>query len=395
MDKQLLAIVDSPEAKSQQLKLDMFDTVIVSDPRELEQHPRRDEIELAIIEFPKLSDPASEPLLASKSYFSDMEIPVVAMMEQASLEQKIQILESGYQDIISHRDSREELNTRILAQIFHRVANEQLKQNLDQANIAAFSAMNESSNLGNNIQFLLNIHQCANLDELGLVFFQTINDYDINCSLQMRSCFGAKNMEANGMERQLESELLNQLKDTGRYYDFGSRSVCNYGCVSVLIKNMPEDELRYGIIKDNTFTLLQGLDARVRALDEHSKLEQEKDALKQLSHGITHAMTGLEMEYHGVMNSIITAVEDMSDKIESGISTLLLSEDQENFLENAVSGCVDEATTIFNEGLKIDTHLKGLEEKIKQVLAAAEEQSSPPPIPIPTDVSSNCDVELF
>ena len=66
-------------------------------------------------------------------------------------------------------------------------------------------------------------------------------------------------MEANGMAKDLEAHLLDELKDVGRYYDFGKRSVMNYENVSLLVKNMPiEDERRYGAIKDNIFSLLQG-----------------------------------------------------------------------------------------------------------------------------------------
>jgi hypothetical protein len=49
-------------------------------------------------------------------------------------------------------------------------------------------------------------------------------------------------MEANGMDKSLESKLLLEMKDQGRYVDFGHRSVMNYGAVSLFLKNMHVDE---------------------------------------------------------------------------------------------------------------------------------------------------------
>ena len=403
MEKRLVAIVDHDRIAANAediayLDNELFTPVIVADLPEIQTQIDPDSIDLLLIDNTHQDHLIESLCEACKQFCEPHGIPVVVMVKAIDLQQKIQTLESGFQDIISCDQPLSEITTRLMSVIYHRIANDQLKANLSQANQAAFSAMSESSNLGNNVQFLLNVHHCSNLDQLGQVFFQTINQYGLNCSLQLRSSYGVKNMDANGMERPLESELLTQLKDVGRYYDFGKRSVANYGCVSILIKNMPEDEVQYGMIKDNTFTLLQGMDARVRSLDEHSKLEEEKDSLEKMSHTVTHVMKGIEMEFHAIMTSIVDVVEDAACKIERGIPSLMLNEEDEAFIETTMNHCITEANRRFSNGLKIEQHFKGLEEQIKHVLETAQTEEIPhhePIMDMHVGDQGTEDVELF
>lgn len=102
------------------------------------------------------------------------------------------------------------------------------------------------------------------------------------------------------------STLLIESQEHGRYFDFGIRCVVDYGSVSV--HNIPEDENIYGLIVDNTFTLLTGLGARACSLDVHLQLEQEKDTLQHLSPSIASVMKGITMDSQSVMLKIVDVI---------------------------------------------------------------------------------------
>jgi hypothetical protein len=181
---------------------------------------------------------------------------------------------------------------------------------LAQANEMAFIAMSDTSDLGVNIQFLLDVNQCDNLDELGMRVFQALKSYGISCSLQLHSQFAVKNMEANGLMKALESRLLEEMRDQGRYVDFRHRSV----------KNMPiDDEKKYGAIKDNIFSLLQGTDARIQALDTLENLALEKSLVRSLTIKMKGLMSSVDESYQCVMKDIADVVEDMADNIETSM----------------------------------------------------------------------------
>ncbi len=362
----------APQAITVFCDCNIFNPIVTDTPEALLKHQDSDAIRLVVIDQPSNPCWDDDFYRSIRSQFLPLGTPIVFLVNKdISLQNKIDTIEAGFSDIIQIKDSIDSISTRFMSEIYHQIADSQLKENIQQAQNAAFSAMKESSNLGQNIQFLLKVQDCDDLSQMGQVFFQTIDEYGLNCSLQMRSEFGTHNMTNNGMQKALESELLDKLKDHGRYYDFGQRTVINYGSISLLIRNMPEDENLYGLVKDNTFTLLQGLDAKVHSLDEHIQLEQEKQALEQLSSNIALVMKDIEGDFQSIMLKIVDVVENMAENIESNIPLLLLNEDQEKFISNTVQSCVQNSNQVFSEGLHIDKHFEGLISNIEVTLTNA------------------------
>lgn len=351
----------------------LFDVSFVADLEELPQHPDLNRDGLLVLDSTNTCSGQPSDYERIRDIARELgEKPIIAMLTEVSLERELRALENGFSDVIPLGHPLDEVTTRFLRAIYHHIANRQLKQQLDKASDAALAAMRESSNLGSNVHFLVQAHQCKNLDELGQLFFQAMKNYGLNCSLQMRSTFEVKNMEVNGMARQLESDLLTQLRRAGRYFDFGRRTVVNYGAVSVLIRNMPDDEALYGLVKDNTFTLLQGLDARVRSLDQHQQLAREKEALQQLSDRVKAAMSEANDDYQSVMRGIVDVVENMAELIAQNIPSMLLNEEQEHFIEDTVRDCVLQSNKVFSEGFRIDNYFSELQQDIEQVVTQVE-----------------------
>lgn len=322
------------------------------------------------VDFGDLKILPFESLSSLVEDLNNRSIPVMCLSDQDSLANKLKAYEVGCDDYLSYSLNAEEMCARINKSLFNHIANRQLQSRLEDASSTAFSVMSDNSDLGANQRFLLGVNDCSSLDELGMLLFSILEHYGLSCSLQMRSQYGIKNMEANGMARDLESQLLLQMKDGGRYIDFGRRSILNYGTTSLLVRNMPvDDERKYGSIKDNTFALVQGVNARVMALDEHHHLEDEKEQLKKLSEDVKEVMQAIDESYQEVMREIVTAVEDMSSAISAKIPVLALSEEQEHFFESTTEVCVTTTNEIFNRGLKVDECFYRLKEDMDDAIA--------------------------
>ena len=290
--------------------------------------------------------------------------PIVILASDSALDSKMAYYDAGCDDYVNS-ESMPELHVRLMRVIFNKVANDQLKQQLQQANEMAFIAMSDTSDLGVNVQFLLDVNTCDNLDELGMRVFKSLQSYGINCSLQIRGRHTVKNMEANGMAKEMESVLLQECKDKGRYVDFGRRSIMNYGSVSLLVKNMPvDDDKKYGAIKDNVFSLLQGADARVKALDNLESLAMESLLVKRMAGQMRDLMKHVDSSYKGVMKDIADVVETMADGVESSIQFLGMDERQELALQKIMETGIVDTNRIFNQGMRMD---EGLREFLEQV----------------------------
>ena len=322
-------------------------------------------------------------------------MPLVVLSSSYDVKDKIKALEIGCDDFVDSHTEPDEVCARITKSIFHQIANAQLSQRLAQATEMARNAMVDNSDLGANIQFLLQVHQCNNLDELGQQFFATIERYGLSCSLQMRSAFETKNMEAHGMGKDLESQMLWQLKDKGRYVDFGRRSIINYDRVSLLIKNMPDgDAEKYGAIKDNTFCLAQGINARVIALEDRHKLIDEKESMRKLSSDVNLVIATLKHSYQEVMSQIVNEVEHVTEAIQHRVPHLALNEEDEAFLDNMTEGLVLTTNSTFNEGLKVNELFERLERAVQRSLDSVAEPAQTP-VKEEKNNSGGNTVELF
>lgn len=312
--------------------------------------------------------------LKQEDIFND--VPIVMLADRDELADRMDAFEAGFDDLIGN-DAMWELRARIDRVVFNKLANAQLKAQLQQANEMAFIAMSDTSDLGVNIQFLLDCSTCNNLDELGMRLFQALQNYGLSCSLQMRSVHGIKNMEANGMAKAMESVLMDECKDQGRYVDFGHRSIMNYETVSLLVKNMPvDDDKKYGAIKDNVFSLLQGAHARVVALDNQKNLELEGTLVKQMASQMRTQMADVDDAYQEVMRQIADVVENMADGVEESIQFLGMDEHQERALQKIMETGIIDTSRIFNGGMQLDRGLKEFLHEVERLFSEAHIDAS-------------------
>jgi len=298
-------------------------------------------------------------------------VPIVVIHSDSMKESRLQAFELGCDDYVDDSIPIEEVALRCEKLIYNKIASEQLQAQIKQATELAFIAMSDTSDLGINIQFLLDVHECSNLDELGMRLLQSVNSYGLKASLQLRSDMGIKNMDISGIAKELESSLLWELKDDGRYVDFGRRSVMNYEQVSLLVKNMPlEDEKKYGALKDNIFSLLQGADARLKALENIAQVEDQQKLVKALSARMQSMMANIDEGYQNVMRNIADVVENMSDGISEVIVNLALHEEQEKALERVMEYGIQSTNVIFSEGLKLDEDFNQVIKQLGQFLSS-------------------------
>lgn len=323
------------------------------------------------------SDSALEYCRERQDRGDNSNVPVVLLSKTDDLQDKLKALEVGCDDYILESSAQEEILARLENLILHKIANEQLLTQVKQANEMAMLAMTNISDLGANLQFFEDTTSCTNLDELGILFFQLMKNYGLDCSLQIRSEFGIKNMEANGLQKELESQLLNQLKEVGRFYDFGHRTIINYGRVSILVKNMPvDDEVKYGSLKDNIFTIAKGMDSRVRALDNNRCLALERDLMRVVSTKLHLEISNIDNSYQDVMRDIVSKIEDMVEKVEKALMYLGLTEEQERVIENIIESCLHESDHTFKEGLRIDEGFRSMIKELNQVFNRSEKKIS-------------------
>lgn len=299
--------------------------------------------------------------------------PVIILTSAYGIQDKLQAFEMGCDDFIDVGASKDEACARITKSIFNKIANEQLSKRLKMATETARSAMVDNSDLGANVQFLLRVHDCDNLDQLGQQFFATIERYGLSCSVQMRSQLGLKNMEAHGMAKELESQLLWQLQNNGRYVDFGRRTIVNHDRTSILVKNMPvDDPEKYGAIKETAFCLAQGLNARMQALEDRAKLAENQRTLLLMSQEVDKALHSCKDASRVVKRRILTEVDNATEMIHNRLARLALRTSDAAFIEEVIEHLVAETQQVFDDALPLEAQLNDLQVSMNKKASASE-----------------------
>lgn len=285
----------------------------------------------------------------------------------------IEAFEAGCADIVNASMTLKEIELRISKLVFQARASQELRRNADEARNVAMNVMTESSNLGLTVQFLIDSNFCDNVDELGMQFFQALKHYHVRCSLQLRSHLGVKNMEETGMEKELESRLLTELQHKGRFVDFGKRCIVNYGQVSLLIKNMPEqDKEQCTKIKDSVLPFVQGADSRLKAIDAQRTLEIERNFMGKVVGRLRESMNDFDQGYQELMRGSADIVEDMSAKMDESILFMDLTHSQEQTIEDIMGAGVTGINSQFSQGVKMNEGFSELVTHMNTVFGEAD-----------------------
>ena len=295
-------------------------------------------------------------------------LPVILLVNEVTLEQKIKAYELGVDDVITKKSGADDINARITKAIFHNIANKQLQMIRCFDDVVSLSGSN-AAQYHATIDFLIQIHDCDNLDQLGQLFFSLMATYKLSCSLQMRSVMGDKNMEAHGMSKDFESELLTELVDRGEDFDFGGNTIICYRDISILIKDMPRDEYDTCLaIKNMARILAQGLNARVSALDNQCRLLKEKDLVCEVAQEMRYAVKVISHAHRSAIKHVFTQLESITLTLSEITHSVGVSKESRTALEGILNQCREQIDSVQQDDSVVESSCQRLEKTIEKML---------------------------
>lgn len=295
-------------------------------------------------------------------------LPVILLVNEATLEEKIKAYELGTDDVITINAGADDVSARITKAIFHNIANKQLQMIRCFDDALSLSA-SSTAQYHSTIDFLIKIHDCDNFDQLGQLFFSLMAAYKLSCSLQIRSVMGDKNMEAHGMSKDLESELLTELAEQSEDFDFGKKTIICYRDISILIKNMPRDDYEICLaIKNMVKVLAQGLHTRVVALTNQCSLLKEKDLLCEMAQEMRYAVKMIPHAHSNVIKYIFVQLECLTVTLSEITDVVKINEESRVALERVVKQCRKQINSIKQDDSIVANSCQRLEGTMEKML---------------------------
>ena len=287
-------------------------------------------------------------------------IDVIFVSAHDTTEEKLAGYDAGGSDYLIKPVQPEELLQKVRLAIDLKEAREETSNEKDMAFQTAMTAMTSAGEQGVVLEFLRNSYELNDIAELAYLIVDSLSKYDLKSSVQLRTFDNVIHFGSRAPLPPLEEELLMRLKDEGRIIEKDKRAIFNFGGISVLIKNMPEDEDKRGRFRDHLAILFAGAESRLSSLEIHQELRevlaQSKDTLKIIN---------VEQIAHKTHSQSI--MDAMLQKLEASFLNWGLNEDQEATLIKVVQDGINESLDHFEKGLSIDESMSEIFSRLERI----------------------------
>jgi DNA-binding response OmpR family regulator len=274
------------------------------------------------------------------------EIPVVFLSSHGSLRERMQGYEAGGDDYLVKPFETENLVARIGVLQRFRAERARLLEHYQLAQATAMNALAGTSELSTVMQFMEQTHDLQTTGALAESMFGVTRNLGLNCCLYLVDEDGEHWFADGEGIRPLEQELVTMSDRTQRFVDFGARTIVNYQGLSLLVRNMPlEDMNRYGRIKDLLPLLLSSVDNRIANMRAERAMMQQSQELLAAFGRIRNSFYWFARELIDNQDHSGRLLRDMLQALNHDFLRLGLEEDQESYVLNRIDNAIEDAIT--------------------------------------------------
>lgn len=303
------------------------------------------------------------------------EVPIIFLSSHSSLQERMQGYEAGADDYLVKPFEKENLIARVNVLVKYNNERLELLEKITQANKTAMIAMTGSSELALAIRFLEKSLSFQTINDLAQGLFECTDQLSISCC----AMFIEHNQplwyaSETTTISPLEKDLIEMSDKKSRFLDFGSRTIVNYPRISLLIKDMPLDEMeRYGRIKDLLPILLSAVNSKISTLSTQAALIQQSTNLFDSFKLIQNSLYFLGSTIVRNRKESIIMMDNLVEELNYDFLRMGLEEDQESYLLDRIDTALNKATDEMDAGKEIRQALSFIRQNLNTVLIKQEE----------------------
>ena len=268
-----------------------------------------------------------------KADWDTEEIPVVFMSANDDMDTRLLCYNAGGEDFIVKPFQAVEVHRKLKSA--QRIFSEKhaLHEQAGYAQRTAMSAMISMGELGIVLQFLSKSFACDTMSEVAVAILAAMQQWDLRAAVQLRIGETVQTISHNGTDLPLEVSVLNHVRNSGRIFQLKSRCVFNYGHVTLMINNMPvEDVERCGRIRDNAALLAEGADARLKAIAIELVAQQRRTVIEAALPRVHVTLDAVQANYRRNCYELTQVMIEFQEGLIKSFVHMGLSEDQEDLL---------------------------------------------------------------
>lgn len=310
-----------------------------------------------------------------KSDEDTFKIPIIILSELDTIDYRLDCYLAGCDDFIAMPFQADEFKAKIQVSAKNKQILDEVQADANEIWETALEAMSTAGELGGLLVAIEKCILCNSYDELSNEVCVATESYDLHCSMQIRSSNGIffYGNNTSPEKENMENELLTRAKDKGRFFDFGARTIVNFNNISMLIKNMPLNDMeKYGRIKDNIAPFLSSADSRIRAIALQLQVEKQRSVLQRLVTETQTAVEFIEQKYTEHKEESGELLERLIQEMDAGFISLNLSSTEECHFRKVLENGKQQIMELYEGGLQIDNSFEKIMFKIRRTLKTSD-----------------------
>ena len=285
------------------------------------------------------------------------EIDIIFVSANDSTAEKLKGYDVGGQDYVTKPVSPEELIRKIELTIQSKQHRNSILEEKNYAFSTAMTAMSTAGELGVVMAFFRKLPAITEPVQLAQQMVASLQEFDLKSVVRLQINQGDFYLDSDGDPAELTRELLNKAVEADRIIERNNRAVFNFGIISVLIKNMPEDEELRGRYRDTVAMIIEGGSTKLELLNRDTQLAS-------LIQDAQQALSEVDREQLEHKKKVQNLVEHLTDDLERSFLAWELTETQEGVLVDMVNKTIDDSILQFEEGEIIDRKLRRIIDRL-------------------------------
>ena len=296
------------------------------------------------------------------------DIPIIFVSALASHEELMAGYEAGGDDYITKPFSQDILQKKVQIAL----ASQQRKRELEQISEMAVEALNgnltNTEMLGMVVQFLHRCQRIDKVDDLVKNVFDCLREFELESSLLIQDGPDNRVWFSDGIDRPMESQILESLRGQDRVLSFGTRLAINSDHVTLLVRKLPSGQEEIENLRQQLVILIEGLDTRLHAMQAELLFDTRRELLAGVLESTREKLGEIDEQHK--RQTLVTSeiVTEMGNALERSMLQLDLTKQQQKALLTIIDSSVSKIKSTHDEGCKLENQFEAIIDELASLL---------------------------
>jgi DNA-binding response OmpR family regulator len=296
-------------------------------------------------------------------------VPIIIISSAHSAEDEIEFYNAGINQHIERPFSDKNLQRWVNTCLVNQKKINQLTESHNESMNMAKATIANSSEMGIALRFIQDCFQCVEHEEIAELAFQALDSYGLDYSLMLIEMGEPEFYFQDDIELPIEKKALLGAHGKIPIFEFKGRIIFNAPHLTLLIKNLPNDEEKIDRLKEHLTILVDSIDARAGSIDSEIELQNKQDILTNIVRLATNSIEEINQQHSQLELMHSEVMCELVVKLEESYLHLGLEPRQEAFLSELVTETEKNTKTLFQSGMNLDVEFHKIIDQVNKVLA--------------------------